>query len=206
MLRNSHLLNGFLTNSEAWYGLTNEDTNHLEQVDEILLRKILEVPSSSPKCMLYLETGSKPIRFIIMARRLMFLHYILQEDSSSLISKFFFAQDDQPLKNDWALTCRKNLMELSLDITLDEIKALSKQRFLNKVKTAVSKLALTYLTVEKQKLSKVLHITHSVLRLENYLLPKATTIQLAKFTFHARNRMLDTIKHTQIYFALCVKI
>ena len=37
----------------------------------------------------------------------------------------------------------------------------------------------------------MLHITHSVLRLENYLLPKSTGIQLAKFTFHARNRMLD---------------
>ena len=34
MLRNSHLLNGILTNSEAWYGLTNQ-----EQVDEILLRR-----------------------------------------------------------------------------------------------------------------------------------------------------------------------
>ena len=61
-LRNSMLLNGILTNSEAWYGLTAEDIKQLEQVDEILLRKFLEAPFSTPKVMLYLETGTKPIR------------------------------------------------------------------------------------------------------------------------------------------------
>ena len=43
-LRNSLLINGVLTNCEVWYGLTIEDIKHLEQIDEILIRKILETP------------------------------------------------------------------------------------------------------------------------------------------------------------------
>ena len=80
----SKFLNSVLTNCEAWYGLTLKDITYLEQVDEILLRKLLEAPSSSPKCMLYLETGCNPIRFIIKMRRIMFLQYILKEDEDTM--------------------------------------------------------------------------------------------------------------------------
>ena len=104
ILRKSLLLNIILTNSEAWYGLKDVEVIHLEQIDETLLRKILEAPKSTPKCMLYLETGCTPIRFIIRCRRLMFLQYILKEDRNSLISCVFYVQDPNPLKNDWSLT------------------------------------------------------------------------------------------------------
>ena len=77
ILRNSLFLSSVLVNSEAWYNLTEKDLELLEQADEELLRKILEAPVSTPKCMLYLETGSKPVRYLLMTRRLMFYHYIL---------------------------------------------------------------------------------------------------------------------------------
>ena len=73
ILRASLLLNGILTNSEAWYGLKTADLENLEQIDEQLLRRILEVGSGCPKEMLYLETGSIPIRFIITLQRRPFL-------------------------------------------------------------------------------------------------------------------------------------
>ena len=191
LLRNALLLNGILTNSEVWYGTTLEETKQLEQIDEILLRKILETPSSSPKCMLYLETGCKPIRFIIQARRLVYLQYILKEDPDSLLSKFFHAQDSQPLKNDWALTCKNDMNELELNYTYEEIRNMSVEKFKNKVNKATTKLALKFLNDEKNKLSKVLHIQFSELKLQEYLLPKKTSVKLAKFIYQARNRMLD---------------
>ena len=189
--RNSLLLNGILTNCEVWYGLTGIDISHLEQIDEIFLRKILEVPSSCPKCMLYLETGCKPVRFIIKTRRLMFLQYILKEDPNSLISQFFHAQDSQPMKNDWALTCRKDMEELDLKETFEEIRGMSKQKFKNLVSKATTKMALSYLLAEKNRLSKVLHIQFSELKIQKYLLPNVASLKLAKFMYHARSRMLD---------------
>ena len=87
-LRNSLLLSSLLTNAEAWYNLTTQDVNDLEKVDEDLLRKILECPISTPKEMLYLELGVSPIRSILRSRRLNFLHYILNEETDSLIYTF----------------------------------------------------------------------------------------------------------------------
>ena len=92
ILRNSLLVNGILTNSESWYGIKDEEIDHLEQVDEMLLWKFLEVGAGCPKEMLYLETGSWPLRYVIMSRRLMFLHYLLNEDESSLVFMFLQAQ------------------------------------------------------------------------------------------------------------------
>ena len=73
ILRNSHLVSSLLTNSEAWYNVTQADTDMLEGVDEMLLRRVLECPMSTPKEMLYLELGVLPLRYIIKMRRLNFL-------------------------------------------------------------------------------------------------------------------------------------
>ena len=69
-MRNSMLINGMLTNSEVWYGLTEKDISMLEEVDLYLLRKILKAHSKTPKEMLYLETGVLRISFILKQRRL----------------------------------------------------------------------------------------------------------------------------------------
>ena len=49
VLRNSLLLSSILVNSEAWYNLKKEEIEKLEQVDEMLLRKVLECPVTTPK-------------------------------------------------------------------------------------------------------------------------------------------------------------
>ena len=73
MFRTSLLLSSILLNSEAWYSPPMKDIEELEKVDCSLLRKILEAPSGTPNCMLYLELGCIPIRFLVKQRRLMFL-------------------------------------------------------------------------------------------------------------------------------------
>ena len=185
-LRNAMLLNGILTNSEAWYGLTAQDITHLEQIDEMLLRKFLDAPFSTPKCMLYLETGAKPIRYTIKMRRLMFLQYLLKEDPESMISN--------PLKNDWSLTARQNLEELGLNLNFDDIRKMSKLQFHAKLSKAMSKLAFEYLIEEKNKADeggKTSRIQFSELSIQKYLVPLETSVKMAKFIFHARSRMLD---------------
>ena len=83
--RNSFLINSLLFNSEAWYNVSNNDIEELEKADEALLRRILECPQSTPREMLYLELSCIPVRFIILSRRIIILHYILNEIESSLV-------------------------------------------------------------------------------------------------------------------------
>ena len=110
-MRNAMLLNGILTNSEVWFGLTKTDYTILEQVDEFLLRGILQAHSKTPREMLYLETGAMPIRFVIKKRRLSYLHHLLSRDKSEIISQIYFAQKQQPVKNDWVTNEKNDLNE-----------------------------------------------------------------------------------------------
>ena len=68
---------------------------------------------------------------------------------------------------------------------------MSKVRFKDIVLKAVTKIAFTYLVTEKNKLKKVSHINFTELKTQEYLEPNKTSVKMAKFIFHARNRMLD---------------
>ena len=191
ILRDSLFVNGILTNLEASYGLTDSEMEELEKCDEQLLRIILECPCTTPKEMLYLELGVIPIRYIVMSRRLMFYHYILNEDSKSLIHKFYKLQSEQPVKGDWCLTVKDNLKTLEITMSESQIKNLSIYAFKKIVSTAIRKEALNYLVKLKNSHSKVLHIQYRTLKMQDYLVPSNIPTEVAKFTFLCRSRMLQ---------------
>ena len=195
ILRQSMFLNSVLVNSESWYGVKDSEMEQLEQVDEMLIRKLLEIGQGCPKEMLFLETGSWPLRFIVMSRRLMFLHYILNEDKESLVYKFLQAQIQNPVKNDWILTVQENFEELSIYLDLDEISSLSTGCFKSFVYKKIEVRVLNYLNGIKSTHSKVMHIQYESLKLQNYFHPRnQKNVQLSKFIVHARARMLK-VRH-----------
>ena len=80
-LRESIMINGMLTNCEVWYGLTESEVCMLEEVDRLLLRRILNVASSCPVEALYLELGCVPIRIVIKSRRINYLHHLTTRET-----------------------------------------------------------------------------------------------------------------------------
>ena len=76
----SMLLGSILTNIEVAYNLTISETEKLEKCHEMALRKLLNLPSKTPKQMLYFLTGSTPIRITVKRRRLVYLHHILNQN------------------------------------------------------------------------------------------------------------------------------
>ena len=88
MLRESIFLNGIMTNSEVWYGVSKKQVEQLEQVDKLLLRKVLETPVSSPLEGIQLELGVTSIGTIMKARRINYLHYLLQTNENEMLKIF----------------------------------------------------------------------------------------------------------------------
>ena len=191
MLRDSLLLNSILTNSEAWYQVKPEEIEILEKCDESLLRNFFEAPCTTPKCMLYLESGCKPIRFTIMTRRVMYLHYILNEDENTLISRFFHAQNAEPYKDDWSAQVCEDLCFLEIYLTFEQIKKSSREQFKKLVDESIHVAAFKYLLEQQKKSSKVLHIKYKDLEMQKYLKSKEVNKYFSKFTFSLRSRMLD---------------
>ena len=108
ILRGSNLINGILTNSEAWYGLKTCEVEQLEMVDESMLRR-------------FLEAG-----FIIRIRRLRYFHYLLNEEEHSVVNKFLRIQMKNLSKDDWINQVNDDLEILDITLSPEEIKKASK--------------------------------------------------------------------------------
>ena len=134
VLRETILISSMLLSVEVWFGITKEDIGKLEMVDKVLIRRILECPRSSPVASLFLEMGACPLRFLIQARRIMYLHYILTLNEEELLVKIYKAQKKTPCKGDWCLQVQQDLEDFEMVLSESEISAISKERFKKIVK------------------------------------------------------------------------
>ena len=126
LLRESLLINGYLTNSEVWYGLRTSEIQELENVDVTLLRMIFEVPHTVPTVSLFLETGCLTVGTIIKCCPLNFLHYLVTLEKTEMLYKFFIVQWNTEVKYDWTTEAKKNTLEFGLPQTLEFVGSKSK--------------------------------------------------------------------------------
>ena len=92
LLRESLLLNSILTNSFVWYNLKKSEIEDLERIDKSLLVYIFQTKFTVPTISLFLEGGLLRIRTILKLKRIMFLFYLPQQPSQSMLNQFFLAQ------------------------------------------------------------------------------------------------------------------
>ena len=64
-------------NAEIWYGVTKADINQLEDLDRLLLRRILKYPTTSPKELCLVPNGE-----IIKIRMIQYLHHLATRDKT----------------------------------------------------------------------------------------------------------------------------
>ena len=142
--------------------------------------------------MMYLELGWVPIIYLIKARCLLYLHYILNESEESMIYRFLQIQLSSPLRGDWALSVKSDLCELKLDqYSFEDIKSLSKEQFRKIVHDAIQREAYKYLIQKKNLQSKIRHIEYQSLAMQPYLKSNYVINSYAKFHFKARSSMLN---------------
>ena len=100
LLRETLFLGSVLTNSEVWYRLSQADLKDIESLDRSLITRICSLPSSTPSAGLYLELGCMRIGTIIKARRLNYLHYLVNLERVEMLSRFFWCQWNDDRKHD----------------------------------------------------------------------------------------------------------
>ena len=193
ILRNTLLISSLLCNSEAWYCVTNAELELLESVDIRFLRNLLNARRSTPKEMLYLETGCVPIREIIIKRRILFLHYIINENENSMIYRFFQTQLKNRKKKDWISVVLKDLKDISSELNKEEIRSMKKTELKRIVNKAITEKAFQRLSRLEENHSKVKNLIYSDFKMQNYLKPsrvKATKSEIQTI-FELRSRVTD---------------
>ena len=193
ILRNTLLLSSILCNSESWYNVTQAELNLLESADLQFFRRILNVPKSTPKEMFYLEFGCTPLRYIVKKRRILFLHYILNQDPDSMIYRFLMTQMKNRKKQDWSTQVLKDLEDLKVKDDLQQIKQTKKLTFKNMIEKAITETAFQELQKQKVNHSKVKDIKHQIFQMQKYL--KACNVKITKEEaqeiFKLRSRVTD---------------
>ena len=62
-----------------------------------------------------------------------------------MVTKFFKLQLKYPIKGDWVSMCRKDLKEMKIELTLNEIRTMPKESFIKQIKSKISEISLKYL-------------------------------------------------------------
>ena len=191
ILRQAMLINGILHNSEAWSDIKLEDIKMLEDVDEYLLRSIFKAHSKTPLEFLHLETGTKPIRYIIASRRINYLYNILNKPDSELIKRVYEAQKLKTTKGDWIELIKRDFELIEEDFDEDFIKETTKYIFKKFVKTKITKAAFKYLESIKNGHSKIRDIKYNKLEVQPYILSDELSNEEISSMFAVRSRMTN---------------
>ena len=105
------------------------DLKDLEVIYHQILWDITGAQAKVPTDMLYLETSQVTIKSVISARRLLYLQKSLQKNESELIRKQNIAIREYPFKDDWIHLVQKDMKDIELTLSDNQIKAMSKSDF-----------------------------------------------------------------------------
>ena len=213
LFRETVFLSALLLNSETWFDVKETDLQELENLDKMLLRRILQAPITSPIPSLYLELGIVPIRFKIQVKRLLFLHDILNSNQEETMAKVFWAQFYEPIEGDWPSTIKNDLKMFELsNYSLNEFKefkGLKKRKLKNILKAKSKKLGYTFLMQEKEEncKSKMKNLSYSELKMQSYLKTKNISTAEKQILYKFRTRMISVNFNfgLQISCPLCLK-
>ena len=103
-----------------------------------------------------------------MKRKLAFLQYLLKQEKTSMIFQVFQATSDNPIKNDFVQTCKKYLDELNINLSFEQIQAMSKWKMKKLLNEKISEAGFKYL-IEKISSQNISHIKYKKLEMQDYL-------------------------------------
>ena len=180
-----------LYSCEAYYDLKENELRQIERIEESFLRKLLKTTKGCTITQLYLEVGVYPARFEIQRLRLLYLRYILDQNEESYVKRMFHLQLENPKRGDWASTCIKDLKELGVNKSFEEIGAMTKPQYSTLIKGKIQEKAFNYLNGKRG--SKGKEIVYKNLSMAEYLLPwnRSLSNEQKLQVFAIRNRMID---------------
>lgn len=191
LLRESMFINGILTNAEVWHNVKKAEIEEFEQLDRSLLRQILKVPISTPKESFYLELGILPIGTVVKARRIIYLHDLVNQNHTEMLHQFFITQWNKPTRGDWTELVKEDLNDFGIDEDLVMLQQMSKGKIKKLIKAEARKYAFNELmkSIEGKKgHSKLKNIRYTELKMQDYLMngniKKEEAINIFKFRTH----------------------
>ena len=136
--------------------------------------------------MMYLDLGIMKIEHIIMQRRLIYLHYLMNLNPNSLLFRCLQAQIKDSLPGDWITQVENDFLLLNIQMTFDQIRSCEKGVYKKYIKEKVRKFAFNCLMEDKSKQQKCFSVKFEDLKMQEYLIESPLTTQQKQMLFQMR--------------------
>ena len=97
------------------------DLTNLQKPDTMLQRELFSASGNPSKAFMCLELGFLPVKYVIMYKRLSFLHDILNESTGSTLRQVYDVLKSDSKKGDFEYLVKKDLKDLQISLNEDEI-------------------------------------------------------------------------------------
>ena len=158
--------------------LTYSDMERLEQVDTSALKDLVTGHSKCSKAFYYIEFGALMIRHIVMIKRLLYHHHIINRDDGEIIKKVYQKQEESSCKGDWVLLVRKDFEFIGENMNQRFILNTSKEEYNKYIKLHSFKG-----TVKK----KMKHLKYDKLAIQSYLVSDLFSVEEKRLLFSLRS-------------------
>ena len=200
LFRQSMLINSILCNFEVLHGLKKSHIEKMEAVDRYFMRRIFQSPISTPVESFYIETSVLPLKFVIIGRRLMYYHNLLQKDDSELVKMVFLTQGKLSVKNYWINYSKDDLSLYQIVLSENEIKLMKKEKFKKLVNDKLRQLTNEYFTSLQQSHRKTRNIFVTE-KMKPYLRSEEISLEEKRMLFLMRNFMCDVKTNYKTLYA-----
>ena len=171
MLRSSLFLSVITNNLEVSV-LNKTDVKTLESLDHQLIRRALQINSKQSTVLMMLELGIMSIKYVLIKKRLMYLHHIMNSNEKSLINQIFHEMLKSPLKTDWATMIKQDMKRIKLNLSFEEISMSPKNKFKRNLKELCERACLEDYLQQKSGLSKGKMLSYNSLSIQSYFKSK----------------------------------
>ena len=147
--------------SETWSYLTKKNLMTLQNAQMCFLRRVLEVPKSTPVAALYSELGVLPTQFETEKKQL-FLKHLLEKHESDPALKLYQQMVKYQYEMNWANFVLNLHCKYNLPLNDQNIKVMSKDQWRSFVNERIRSYAFDTLVTQCQLNSKTNHLRMTV--------------------------------------------
>ena len=124
-------------NIEAWSNLRKSDKEHLEVIQGRVLKGIFGLPKSTPYWGILYELDLLPVNLLILYRKLMVYHMLVNSDDSRVARKVILEQEEMGHDLCWFSNLKEEAGEIAININRKMVENKSKSWWKTTVKKAV---------------------------------------------------------------------
>ena len=183
-LYNACIVPIILYGTEVW---THTSLDVLEQLQHKCLKRLMKLPTSTPKAATLIETGILPIK-ILVHRKQMSFHHKLKNSPESLAGRVLEQQEAaQPVSHSWSTHLQETLRRYNLQINEE----LSQEQWKSAIRKPSQIVGVEEVNEAATGLSKLARLVQSKrqMKREEYL--SSLPHYHARLIFKARCRMLN---------------